>query len=53
VGKPEGRRKLDRPRGRWEYFKMYLQEIKYDETREVCCTNRGKERCINNFGGET
>jgi hypothetical protein len=28
VGKPEGRRPLERPRGKWEYnIKMNLQEV--------------------------
>jgi hypothetical protein len=36
VGKPEGRRPLERPRRRWENtIKMYLREVKLDGGHRV------------------
>ncbi|KAJ4440062.1 hypothetical protein ANN_08193 [Periplaneta americana] len=31
VGRPEGKRPLERPRRRWEDIKMYLREVGYDD----------------------
>jgi hypothetical protein len=48
VGKPEGKRRLGRPRRRWEdNVRMDLKEM-----GGACSTYGGRERCVQGFGGE-